>query len=247
MTLRTVFSLAAPAFRREGRGPTPSILCGLSLATIAAPGAAQGNGYAPRFEEAACPFEASAGVLEQLRCGWLVVPQNRASPQDRQLRLAVAVMKSTRPAPRPDPIVFLSGGPGGKSVENVPARTTSPVWNRLRAERDVVFFDQRGTGYSEPEFCPEITDESFRSLFLGRGPAGVASTSRASRWSVCCSWRPSSRWASDSSKRPAPSRSQAASLVPRAVGRHPRTTLGAIQSGIQQRCVRDCIQTSSLL
>jgi pimeloyl-ACP methyl ester carboxylesterase len=122
------------------------------------------------FEAAPCPFDADPQILEQVRCGWLVVPENRAAPQGRQLRLAVAVLKSPSGTPRPDPIVFLNGGPGGRSVEGVPARTRSPVWNAIRADRDVVFFDQRGTGYSEPEFCPEITEESFRILFLGLSP-----------------------------------------------------------------------------
>jgi pimeloyl-ACP methyl ester carboxylesterase len=129
-----------------------------------------GATYTPLFEESACPFEASPQVLEQVRCGWLTVPQNRAAPEGKQLRLAVAILKSTDPTPRPDPIVFLSGGPGGKSVEFMPARATSSFWNRLRAERDIVFFDQRGTGYSEPELCPAVADEQFRMLFLGLSP-----------------------------------------------------------------------------
>jgi pimeloyl-ACP methyl ester carboxylesterase len=139
----------------------------LVLSAAAAAQSAEANAYTPRFEEAPCPFEASAQVLEQLRCGWLVVPQHRAEPDGRQLRLAVSVLKSTSPAPRPDPIVFLSGGPGGKSVEFMPARTGSAFWSRLRAERDVVFYDQRGTGYSEPAFCPEVTDERVHAFFLG--------------------------------------------------------------------------------
>jgi pimeloyl-ACP methyl ester carboxylesterase len=125
------------------------------------------DGYQPRFEEAACPFDASPQALEQVRCGWLVVPQNRAEPEGKQVRLAVAVLKSTSATPRPDPIVFLSGGPGGRSVEYMPQRTKSAFWNRLRAERDVIFYDQRGTGYSEPAFCPEVTEEHTRALFLG--------------------------------------------------------------------------------
>jgi pimeloyl-ACP methyl ester carboxylesterase len=123
--------------------------------------------HVPRFEKADCPFTASNQVLDQVRCGWLIVHENRTAPDGRQLRLAVAVMKSMSPAPRPDPIVFLSGGPGGNSVEHIPGRTRHGFWNALRAEREVVFFDQRGTGYSEPEFCSEITDESFRITFLG--------------------------------------------------------------------------------
>lgn len=166
-----VLALAAavpPAAAQEGAAPRYER--GLVDARALDPLAEQGDDYAPRFEEADCPFAAPAEVLEQVRCGWLFVPENRAAPRGGQLRLAVAVLKSTSSTPRPDPIVFLNGGPGGRSVEYVPGRTRSAIWHRLRAERDAVFFDQRGTGYSEPEFCPEITDESFGSLFLGLSP-----------------------------------------------------------------------------
>jgi pimeloyl-ACP methyl ester carboxylesterase len=127
--------------------------------------------YQLRFDEAACPFEASPQVLEQVRCGYLTVPQNRAEPDGRQLRLAVAVLKSTSPTPRSDPIVFLSGGPGTPSLRYVPARLSGRadrgLWPHLREDRDLVFFDPRGVGHSEPRFCPEVTEEFFQLHFLG--------------------------------------------------------------------------------
>ncbi|MGY6519368.1 MAG: alpha/beta fold hydrolase [Lysobacteraceae bacterium] len=146
-----------------------SALLALTLSPIHGAALAQPaqTGAGPRFEDAPCPFDASAEVLDQLRCGWLVVPQSRAEPDGRQLRLAVAVLKSTSQTPRPDPIVFLSGGPGGKSVAYMPPRTRSPFWGLLRSKRDVVFFDQRGTGFSEPAFCPEVSEAYFRMNFLG--------------------------------------------------------------------------------
>lgn len=115
---------------------------------------APGEGDSRRFEEAPCPFEASPQVLERVRCGWLVVPENRAAPQGRQLRLAGAILKSASAAPRPDPVVFLSGGPGGPSVQLVPGRLRDP---------------ERATGYSEPELCPAVTDAFFRIIFVGMG------------------------------------------------------------------------------
>ena len=123
--------------------------------------------YTPKFQEAPCPFDADDEILEQVRCGYLIVPENRSVPDGRQLRLVVAILKSLSPTPEPDPIVFLSGGPGEKSVEYVPPRTTSPFWTPLREERDLVFFDQRGTGFSEPEFCPQITEEAIRDYLIG--------------------------------------------------------------------------------
>jgi acyl-homoserine-lactone acylase len=110
---------------------------------------------APRFEAAKCPFEADAKVLEQVRCGYLTVPENRAAPDRRRLRLAVAIVKSLSPSPRPDPIVFLGGGPGDKVVARVPGLVTNGTLDTLRADRDLILYDQRGVGFSEPVFCPE--------------------------------------------------------------------------------------------
>lgn len=113
------------------------------------------DAIAANFQPAACPFE-DAEEIDGLECGVLLVPERRDNPDSRTLKLAVAVLRSTGPDPAPDPVVFLSGGPGGSSVEFVPGRARSGFWNRIREKRDLVFFDQRGTGYSEPEFCPEM-------------------------------------------------------------------------------------------
>lgn len=107
------------------------------------------------YRTADCPFS-GAEEIDGLECGVLVVPERRDDPDSRTLELAVAVLRSTGPDPAPDPVVFLSGGPGGSSVEFMPGRARSAFWNRIRQKRDLVFFDQRGTGYSEPGFCPEM-------------------------------------------------------------------------------------------
>jgi acyl-homoserine-lactone acylase len=76
-------------------------------AAASGPDPARGGGHAnpaphsprfepPRFEPAPCPFEASAEVLEQFRCGYVTVPENRSRPDGRKLRLAVAVPEGLR-------------------------------------------------------------------------------------------------------------------------------------------------------
>lgn len=140
------------------------LLLAVLLATASVGTVAQQS--VPRFETGECPFEfdGSPGAVE---CGTLVVAENRDRPGGRSLRLAVAVIKSTAPNPRPDPIVFLSGGPGGASVEFVANRVDSPFWNRYRSNRDLVFFDQRGTGFSEPRFCPDLDFALYTASFRG--------------------------------------------------------------------------------
>lgn len=113
------------------------------------------------FEEAACPFALPPGHAEgeTVECGYLVVPEDRAAPDSRLIRLAVAVFRHPDGAPEPDPIIYLEGGPGGSALEmRVPAIDAflAPMFG---ANRDVVLFDQRGVGYSDPALdCPEYTE-----------------------------------------------------------------------------------------
>ena len=142
-------------------------LCCFGLLLLLA-GPALGQGAAPpSYEPTACPFE-GASEVEGLECGALTVPERRDTTGGRMIRLAVAVLRSHNADPAPDPLVFLSGGPGAGSVEQVPGRAQSPFWDRLRQERDLIFYDQRGTGYSEPAFCREMdvafTTASYRGM-----------------------------------------------------------------------------------
>ena len=129
-------------------------------------GAAMAESDVPRFKESACPF-VNDDLADVVRCGYLVVAENRAVDNGRTLHLAVAIIRSSAASPRSDPIVYLSGGPGGKNVEYVPRRADHFFWNRYREDRDLVFFDQRGTGFSEPRFCPELTVALSTAVFRG--------------------------------------------------------------------------------
>ncbi len=92
------------------------VLILFSLAILHNVGMAQS---VPRFEPSGCPFKYS-GNQDQIQCGYLVVPENRSFPERKTLRLAVAIVKSISPVLKPDPIVFLSGGPGDKNLELLP-------------------------------------------------------------------------------------------------------------------------------
>jgi pimeloyl-ACP methyl ester carboxylesterase len=113
------------------------------------------------FESAPCPMPIPIGQEpEDVECGYLTVPANRALDDDRTLRLAVAVLKATGDDPEPDPLVFLSGGPDAPSL---PFMWSSQFAAPVQESRDIVFFDQRGSGYSTPLLdCPEFdTIENF--------------------------------------------------------------------------------------
>ncbi|MES2176862.1 MAG: alpha/beta fold hydrolase [Gemmatimonadota bacterium] len=80
--------------------------------------------------------------------GRLTVPANRASASDAQLTLAFVRIKSTAAEPGA-PIVFLAGGPGDAGTRMVSGMPKS-LLDQLLAIADVIAFDQRGTGLSQP-------------------------------------------------------------------------------------------------
>ena len=110
------------------------------------------------FESAPCPSPNYPGHPEldlgsEFSCGFLSVPENRANPGGRKIKLAVARARAQSPDPRADPLVYLTGGPGGTAVASAVPLTRLG----LNRDRDVIFVDQRGTLHSDPLLsCPEI-------------------------------------------------------------------------------------------
>lgn len=134
-----------PAADTTTATPVPPTPLPTALPTIA---------YTPRFEPAACQFEAPPGV--SVTCGYAIVPENRTANNGRVLRLAVAVYRSLSTNPAPDPVLFLQGGPGGQAVQ-LSANAYSVLVKPFIAERDFITFDQRGTGFSDPQMnCDEL-------------------------------------------------------------------------------------------
>jgi pimeloyl-ACP methyl ester carboxylesterase len=85
------------------------------------------------------------------QCGYLTVLENRAKPDGRRIRIFVTRAPAVSATPKPDPIVYLSGGPGGAGS----FEAAFMVKHGLNADREVVFVDQRGTHRAEPRLgCP---------------------------------------------------------------------------------------------
>lgn len=95
------------------------------------------------------------------QCGELEVPEDRAQPAGRKIKLFVALLLANTLSPKDDPLVILAGGPGqaASSLAAFAARLTD-----IRRTRDIVLIDQRGTGRSSPLTCDAFKprdDEAF--------------------------------------------------------------------------------------
>src|SRR5438552_19105638 len=64
----------------------------------------------PRFEKADCWFIVPKG--KAATCGHLIVLEDRAKPDGRRVSLPIVVIKASGGNRLPDPVLFLSGGPG---------------------------------------------------------------------------------------------------------------------------------------
>ena len=113
----------------------------------------------PRFVPGTCHFKSGSGFTagKNLTCGVVIVPERRDAPTGRQIRLAVAIFRTPSAHRRPDPVVFLQGGPGGAIVSNLGTMITRSAAPTIMGDRDLILIDQRGTGLSRPALkCPEI-------------------------------------------------------------------------------------------
>lgn len=108
------------------------------------------------------------GFYADSLCGTVSVPENPASPEDKQIGLSVMIAPALSTRPKPDPIVFLAGGPG-QAARDIGPQLFSRLKD-LRNERDIVFVDQRGTGGSNPLNCSQgngLIDE------IGKSPRTI--------------------------------------------------------------------------
>jgi pimeloyl-ACP methyl ester carboxylesterase len=88
----------------------------------------------------------------EARCATVEVLEDPAAPEGRLIELALAWIPVDGPA-EPDPVFFLAGGPGQSARDSYPR--IAPAFADARRNRHVLLLDQRGTGGSNPLFCPD--------------------------------------------------------------------------------------------
>lgn len=107
----------------------------------------------PGFDETTCDLPGvSPEIRIRLQCGTVSVPRNYDKPDAGRFKLAVVVIKSEQQPAWPEPVVYISGGPGYPLTVYAAHQARTPYAPR----RDLILVDQRGTGKSEPSLCPDL-------------------------------------------------------------------------------------------
>jgi pimeloyl-ACP methyl ester carboxylesterase len=127
-------------------------------------GQAQEFGAVGTTETVPCPESLPAGAAfvaagnevegETYSCGVVVVPENHDKPDGRTIELFYLKLHSRADEPAATPMVYLAGGPGSSGSYELTANTyLNQNLDRIRQTRDVIAYDQRGTGYSNYLLC----------------------------------------------------------------------------------------------
>lgn len=90
----------------------------------------------------------------EIQCGTLTVPEDRLKTGSPNIQIAVAIVKSSNPDKKPDPVLVLVGNAGfGTDF----AYGLSFILPGVLDNRDMIIVDNRGTGHSIPSIkCPEF-------------------------------------------------------------------------------------------
>lgn len=90
-----------------------------------------------------------SGQKYQTEQGFLRVSENRTKPNSNTIELAVLRLKSKAANPA-SPLIFLAGGPGNSALSEIRVPFMVKFFESILQTRDVILFDQRGTGQSKP-------------------------------------------------------------------------------------------------
>ncbi|TXE04444.1 alpha/beta fold hydrolase [Gelidibacter salicanalis] len=83
----------------------------------------------------------------KIEFGYLTVPENYSNPTNKTYQIAFVIIKARNGNSKPDPILYLMGGWGAESI----SRLGTWTHHKLTADRDMILYDYRGLGYSEPD------------------------------------------------------------------------------------------------
>jgi pimeloyl-ACP methyl ester carboxylesterase len=158
------------------------ILLSLLICFLACTAVAQQKKYMPKAEACDCRFLMDSSFVNsapadlkpffaapfekidssfKTRCGYLIVPENRARKSSRMIKLPFIIVESKNPNKKKDPILYTAGGPGGSSLSWAIGATKSD----LIRERDCIALEQRGTRYALPHLRTFDLDNAIKESY----------------------------------------------------------------------------------
>ena len=97
----------------------------------------------------------------ELECGFVSVPADYRNPEAGSLSIAVNVHRSTSPDQRIGYLFVSPGGPGSSGLEMVQGAPDGAFTDEIVERFDIIGFDPRGVGASEPTFaCGEPGEQA---------------------------------------------------------------------------------------
>ena len=159
------------------------IIFALILAFAASSAQGQATPDDPAFRPTDCNLPGvSAGTAPRLQCGAVRVPRRHGEPGRGHFDLAVVVVRSEQQPALPDPVLYISGGPGAPLTIYADHQARYPY----AADRDLILVDQRGMGRSEPALCPRAEPALLRvTLAMAVDPTGPARQGRLAAYAAC--------------------------------------------------------------
>jgi len=97
----------------------------------------------------------------RVRCVQIGVAETAGRPEGRRLQLQAAVV-APRGAPQGPPLLYLHGGPGGLAIGAYRWFMREPFGPRV-----AVLLDQRASGLSTPQLCPQLREADLQVLVRG--------------------------------------------------------------------------------
>ena len=104
-----------------------------------------------------CSWTLTDGTSVELECGFVEVPADHLDPDTGSINIAVNVHRATSSDKRIGYLLINPGGPGQSGLEFV---VGTPLSDEITERFDIVGFDPRGVGWSEPKFaCGEPSEQ----------------------------------------------------------------------------------------
>ncbi|UTA46913.1 alpha/beta hydrolase [Simiduia sp. 21SJ11W-1] len=140
-----------------------------ALALLAYSSVGLASSTAPGLVQETCYLK---GLADRAECFQLQVPEDPAQPDGATLPLHAARLPALTPSTQP-PLAILAGGPGQSAIEV--GGTVGQAFQALRADRDILLLEQRGTGKSHGLKCEDPEADPYQDLFDSAQSARIIS------------------------------------------------------------------------